>query len=423
MFLSAVAALAVAPQLSGPALLDDLSKKAFQFFCNESHTVTGLTKDRAGNFGPATQNPPVASVAATGYALAAFGIGAERGWAPRKEMIAKSRVALNFLHNKALKTRGWFVHFIDWADGSRVWNSEVSSIDTGILLSGMIINMQALHDPANTKIENDIINAIDWKWMLTDGGAKPDELTFSMGWTPEHGFINARWDSYSEELMFYVTALGAWPQMPNETWAAIKRPPLTYAGRDELVGGPLFMHEMSQGFLPMKGKRDQLGFDYGVEERNAALNNRQFCIDNPNHHVGYGQGIWGLTACDTPTGYKGLGGPGWGEDDGTVAPTCAIASVEVAPEIAIEAADTFYSTYPKAYGRYGFSNSINPGANWIDPDVIGIDLGMMMLSIEQWRDGLPGRLSLSNPIVKRGMDRAGFHVTHEGPWETRPLKR
>src|SRR5579864_3204233 len=151
MFVTSIAAFALSQSLSGPALLDDISRRAFGFFISESNPITGLTKDRAANFKP-SDTYTVASVASTGYALAAFGIGAERGWATRHSMIAKSRTALLFLKNKALKNHGWFVHFIDWRDGSRVWNSEVSSIDTAILLSGMIINSAALKDATNAKI-------------------------------------------------------------------------------------------------------------------------------------------------------------------------------------------------------------------------------------------------------------------------------
>ncbi len=416
-----LAIMAMSPQLSGQPLLDDLSKRAVQFFWDQSNPVTGLTKDRASNFtSPDTHN--VASVAATGYALAAYAIGAHRGWLSRDKAIARTKITLDFLTNKALKDHGWFVHFIDWSNGNRIWNSEVSSIDTSIMIAGAIINEEEFQDPEITAKTNAIIKNIDWKWMLTDGGAKPNELLLCMGFGSNNEFIKSRWDSLSEELMLYIQGLGASSDIPYASWISFQRPIITYDGREEVQGGPLFMHQMSQGFLPLMGKRDGIGFDYGVEARNATLNNRAFCVADPKHFPGYSQDIWGLSACDFPDGYTAHGGPGWGDDDGTVSPMAAIASVQFTPSICMEAANAFMTQFPKAYGIYGFCDGINPGKNWIDQDTIGIDEGMMLLGIENARDGLPNKLSWKNPIIQKGFARAKFRSdTDEGPADKRPL--
>lgn len=422
MFVTALAALSVAQarSLSGPPLLDDLSYRAFQYFSNETNASTGLTKDRAGNFAADTYT--VASIAATGYSLAAFALAEERGWAPRSWCIARSKVALGFLAYKIPKVHGWFYHFVDQKTGARAWSSEISSIDTAILLCGMIMNVQALQDPTLISEANVILNGVDWNWMLTNGGALPSSLTFSMGWTPENGFITYRWNGYSEELMLYILALGSWSGMPSTSWTNLSRPTVTYDGHTELTGGPLFMHEMSQGFIPFAGRRDSLGYDYGVEERLAVLNDRAYCNDNPNSRTGYSASCWGISASDTPTGYKAQGAPGWGGEDGTLVPTAAIAAMDVTPVESLQAATTFKSLYPNAYGLFGFSNAINPGANWTDTDVIGIDLGMELLGIENWRDDRPQSLMMQSPIIQTGMQRAGLHITNEGPVSQRPLQ-
>lgn len=393
--------------LQGQALLDDMSQKAVRFFWEQAHPVTGFTKDRAANL-TSSDTYTVASVASTGFALAATAIGAERGWLDQTAAKNRARVTVNFLLTRAAKDHGWFYHFIDWNTGARQWNCEVSSIDTSILLAGALVAERYFKDPDLSAKLNTIIKNIDWKWMLTDGGAKPASLTFSMGYHPETGFINSRWDSFNELMMLYIQALGANPRLPREVWTDWKRPIIRYAGMDLLVGGPLFMHQMSQSFLSFEDKRDPLGFDYWVETRHATAANRIYCVTNPNHYAHYSSVFWGLTACDTPTGYGGNGAPGYIQDDGTVAPTCVAASVEYMPTECMATLDNIYSLYPEAYGRYGFSNGLNPAKSWIGPDVIGIDLGMAMCAIENRRDGLVHRMSISHGINKQGFRLAGF---------------
>jgi hypothetical protein len=421
MFVSALATLAVGAQLSGQALLNDLSYRAFTFFWNESNTKTGLSKDRAANLSN-SDTYTVASIASTGYSLAAYGIGVKRGWITQAQAVKRSIQTLYFLTYYGAKDHGWFYHFIDWNTGQRVWSSEVSSIDTAILISGMLVDSAALNDPSVTAYVNNILNKIDWNWMLTDGGTKPASLSFCMGWTPEGGFLPYRWDTYDEELQLYLEAYAFYPKMPAGSWAAINRTPYNYQGLAFYTGGPLFMHQMSQGFYPFASMRDSLGNDYWVDGRNMWLADRQYCATNPNHFTGYSTTIMGLTACDTPTGYSALGEPyGPGGDDGTLAPTSAAAGVMFAPTEAIAATNAFRSTYPADYGRYGFSNGINPTKSWIDPDVIGIDLGMMMMSIEDTRDGFPNKMTYSNAMIQKAYQKVGLHLTSEGNVYTRPL--
>lgn len=182
------------------------------------------------------------------------------------------------------------------------------------------------------------------------------------------------------------------------------------------------MHEMSQHFLDMKGKRDSLGYDYWVASRNFVLAQRQYCIDNPHKFKGYSAETWGMNACDAPDGYGAWGGFGPAEDNGTLMPSGAVGTIMFVPDLAKKVAYAFKSAYPTAYGKYGFANGLNPSKDWIDRDVIGIDLGMVMLSIENYRDELPHRLLERSAIVQRGMQRAGFHITHEGPLESRKLR-
>ncbi len=279
--------------------------------------------------------------------------------------------------------------------------------------AGMIVGEQFWKDGEISRLTDAFLTRIDWNWAMTDGGAHPGERTITMGWKPEGGFLSARWSSFDENKMLYVLAYGL-SDIPTDGWAQIKREPVNYKGLDLIRGGPLFMHQMSESFMSFKGVRDGLGYDYSVETRNATLANRQYCIDNPKSMKGYGPNFWGLSACDFPDGYNAFGAPGWINDDGTITPTSAIASLPFTPKESLAAAEALVHDHRSAVGRYGFSNGMNPTRNWNGPDVIGIDLGMMMCGIENYRTGFVNRLSASHPAVKRGMARIGFAPSAAG---------
>lgn len=415
--------MVMAGPLQGQALLDELSQKAVKFFWEQSNPVTGLTKDRAANF-KKKDDYIVASVAACGYALSAYAIGSHRHWLPREAALERSRLTVDWLNKHGLKEHGWFFHFVDWRNGERHWNSESSTIDTGLLLAGEIIAEQEFKDPELTKMVNETFKNVDWGFMLTDGGAKPASTTICMGWDPEHGFIKARWDGQYESTFFNLIALGASKVVPDTLWPSIRRTPLvTYRGNEFIIGGCIFMHQMSQVFIDFKDQRDSLGYDYWVEGKNDCHAQRAYAIDNPMKFKGYGADFWGLNAGDAPSGYVGNGMPeGTGSDDGTISPTGAIASIIYDRANAVGVANHLARDYPESLGIYGFANGINPSKKWQSPDVIGIDLGMELLAIESARDELPQKLSLASPIYREGLRRAGFHHTDEGPSDKRPLK-
>jgi len=399
--------LSVIRCLMSDALLDELEHKAVLYFWERSNEKNGFTRDRAVN-SDQPGDAGVASCAAVGFALAAYPIGVERYWVSRKEALERTRLTLRHLNADWPSSHGFLYHFIDPFTSARQWNCEVSSIDTSICLAGVIVAEQYWHDPQVSREARAFEKRIDWKWMLTDGGKEPAAVHFSMGWSPEHEFIPNRWNHFDENKMLYIQAYG-FSSITTAGWDKIERPLVHYKGVDVITGGPLFMHQMSESFYDFKGKRDRLGFSYSVESRNAALANRQYCIENPLKMKSYGPSFWGLSACDTPTGYAANGAPGWIHDDGTITPTSAVASIQWLPTEALEFATTMRSDHPQAWGRYGFPNGYNPTKGWVDKEVIGIDLGMMLLAIENTRTGMPLKLSMSHPAITRGFERAGLH--------------
>lgn len=415
MFSIAIAAVALNHQsASVDALLTDVQQRAVRFFWEQTNPANGFTKDRATN-AEQQETHDVASCAAVGFALVAKFVGVEHKWIPRADALARTKVALNGLNTKWPQEHGWLYHFIDYNYGARVWNCEASSIDTSICLAGVIAAEQYWKDPQVTAEAERFIKRIDWKWMQTDGGEKPDALHFSMGWHPgNEGFIKSRWDHFDECKMLYVQGYGL-SKLPKESWPKLKRQWGIYDGIPFISGGPLFMHQMSESFYDFRGQRDAVGVDYSIESRNAALANRQYCIDNPGKQKAYGPTFWGLSACDGPDGYNAFGAPGWTNDNGTVTPTSAIATLPFTPNEAKAFAVAMRRDFPNAWGKYGFPNGLCPSQRWTGPDVVGIDLGMVMCAIENARTGLVWKLSRSHPAVEKGFNLMGFRKAAPDP--------
>lgn len=423
--LLALAAMALqsGSPLHGEALLDDVSHRAFNFFWKESPAPYYFTKDRAPNFpGKVPKEKTPASIAAIGYAMSAYAIGAHRHWVSKEEALERARVTVRNVLDKAPAYKGWYYHFFDPANGERMWNCEVSTIDTSLFINGLMMAEGYFKDKRLTALANEVYSRIDWTFMLTNNGKMPSEKFFTMGYTPEHDFINARWGDYNELMHLYIAAYALWDKMPVESWARWDRNPKEYKGFHFFRGGPLFLHQMSQGFYDFRDRRDRLGYDYWVGSRNATLAQRAYCAENPGHFKGYSESIWGLSACDNPQGYGGNGAPVDVNDNGTLAPVCATASVIFTPKESTEATEAFVAQYPESYGIYGFSTGINPNENWQSQDVIGIDIGQAMLNIENHRDGSPHRWMMSQPRVQRALAIIGLRKTSEGPSEKRPLR-
>lgn len=395
------------PLLSEKQLLDEIQHRAFLFFWEKSDSHTGLTNDRAKNSGQ--DDYTVASTASTGYALASLPIAVQHRWIARKEAYNRALLTLTFLNNKLPNVHGWFYHFIDKRTGERVWNCELSSIDTVLLVAGALVAGQYWRHTEVERLANALYERLEWNWMRTNGGLMPSKQVVSMGWKPEDGFIKSNWDTYCELKTLYLLGMGSKRDpLPEETWNAWTRNPIEYKGMKTLAGGPIFFHQMAFGFYDFRNWYDSQGWNYAYAAEQGIKVNRQFCIDLQGKRKTYAPNIWGLNANDAPDGYRAYAAPG--EEDGTVSPTGAVASVPFTPKLAKEAAVAMYKRYGHhLWGRYGFGNAFNVDKNWFDPDVIGIDLGMALLAIENHQSGMVWKLLASHPSTKRAWELAGFH--------------
>jgi len=448
----ATGAAAAAPR-SRPDLVTDLHERTFRFFWDTTDPRTGLAPDR-------WPTPSFSSIAAIGFALTAYPVGVANGWITRAQAAARTRTTLAFLWNLpqgdaptgTAGHKGFFYHFLD-AQGLRYRTTELSSVDTTLLMGGVLFagSWFTRADPIETVIRDlsDRLYArVDWRWFQDRLGAGDPRL--SMGWHPESGFIKARWYGYTEAMLTYLLALGspthaigpeAWA-----AWCATYGPQWRGEGPGRFLSfAPQFGHQYSHCWVDFRGLRDpamrEAGLDYFENSRRATLAQRTYAIRNPGGWRGYGPDVWGLTACDGPGdftrtiggrsrtvyGYAARGPMGQHDerDDGTLAPTAAAASIAFAPEIVEPAIAAIRRTYGAGiWGRYGFLDSFNPtladpaipvatgriipGLGWFDTDYLGIDQGPIVAMIANHRQDLIWATMRRNEPLRRGLTRAGF---------------
>jgi hypothetical protein len=420
---------------SGETTLDALQRHAFDYFLNETNLANGLVADKSQPGAPA-------SIAAVGFALTAYPVGVERAWISRISAIDRTLAALRFFSNAPQGTdpdttghKGFFYHFLDMTTGRRAGICELSTVDTGFLLAGMLA--AAAYFDRNSEDEQEIrsladalYRRADWQWAC-NGGA-----TITHGWTPEGGFLPYRWEGYDEASLLYVLALGS-PTHPLAAegyiaWTSTYQWKEIY-GYEFIYRGPLFIHQYSHIWIDFRGIQDAFtrgkGIDYFENSRRATYVQQEYAIRNPLEFAGYGENFWGLTASDGPGwttrrvngieraffDYPARGVP-YGPDDGTVAPWAVVASLPFAPEIVLPTIAHFQDVYPQVTGAYCFRCSFNlsfqdeadADAGWTSPYHFGINLGPVVLMCENFRTDLLWRLMRTCPYVVTGLRRAGF---------------
>src|SRR6266478_3403599 len=393
--------------------LEDLEQRSFHYFWDQADPKTGLVPDRARTDGSALDqnHQNVGSIAATGFGLTALCIGAEHHWIESTEARERTRKTLRFFARQAFQEHGWFYHWLDTKTGERRWNSEVSSIDTALLLGGVLTARRYFRDDLEIKeLATQIYDRVDFRWMLNG-----ESLLFSHGWKPETGFLKPRWDTFSEDTILYLLAVGSPAHgISPHSWSALWRDRYRYEGHAYFtsVGVPLFMHQYAHAWIDYRDRRELRGdhIDYFENSISATLAHRAFCINLSYEFPAYGPNMWGITASDSAKGYLAWGGPP--RDiaiDGTVVPSAAGGSLMFTPDFSVAALRTMREKYgDKVYGRYGFVDAFNPGTGWVDSDVIGINVGIVLLSAENARTGNIWRWFMENREIPRALERIGL---------------
>jgi hypothetical protein len=418
---------------SDDELLDRFQHAAFDYFLEQCNPANGLVADTSRPGAPA-------SIAVVGFALSCYPVAVERGWMARADAAARALVTLRFFWNSQQSERpdatgykGFYYHFLDMNTGTRVWESELSLIDTTLLLAGVLTASVYFSEDTSSEIEiracaDAIYRRIDWQWAR--GGAP----TVRQGWKPENGFLHYGWEGYSEATILYVLGLAS-PTHPlsDESFAAWTA---TYQWEniydyEFLYAGPLFIHHYSQAWIDLAGIRDRFmrekDSDYFENSRRATLVQREYARRNPHGFRGYGKDCWGLTANDGPNcktqridgrehrffGYAARGVP-YGPDDGTIDPCGALASLPFAPELSLSALRHFCARYPDMIRDSRLPSGFNPTlpgdglSGWVSEGYFGLDQGIIVLMIENYRSRLIWNLMRRCPYIGGGLRSAGF---------------
>jgi hypothetical protein len=414
------------------SFLDKLEHDTFTFFWESTPADTGLTPDRLSQTG-------VSSIAAVGFALTSYTVAADRRWVTRSQAAARALATLRVLwrthqgpDSKGTSGyRGFYYHFIDTKTGLRSPGAELSTVDTALLMAG-VLSCQAYFTqktPDETSIRrlaDQLYRRVDWPWASSRAHAH----LLSMGWTPEQGWLDSDWRGYNEAMILYILALGspahaidssAWP-----AWTETYRWD-TSDGFPRVAFDPLFGHQYSHIWIDFRKIQDaymrEKGIDYFVNSTRATYANQAYCVANPAKWAGYDDRVWGLTASDGPgqasagpfRSYWARGAGPDNRDDGTIAVTAAGGSVPFAPELTIPTLTHLHTQFgEQLYGKYGFKDAFNlsfsAGAHngWFSDDYVAIDQGPILLMIENFRSSHVWRLMRNNSYVRAGLTRAGF---------------
>ena len=418
--------------LCDESLLDRFQSAAFQYFLQTCNPENGLVADTTRANSPA-------SIAVVGFALSSYPVAVERGWMTRTSAAERTLVTLRFFWNSTQGTqpdatgyKGFYYHFLDMQSGKRVWQSELSLIDTTLLLVGILV--ASVYFTENTPDEEEIreladalYRRVDWQW--SQGG----EATVRQGWKPDSGFLHYGWDGYNESIILYVLGLASpthpLPDSSYAAWTATYQWENIY-GYDLLYAGPLFIHQFSHAWIDFDGIRDQFmrekKSDYFENTRRATYIQREYAQRNPHGFYGYGEDCWGISAGDGPGaktlriagierrffGYTARGVP-YGPDDGTIAPAAAVASLPFAPEIALPALHHLWLRYPEMVQDRKMPGGFNPTLvggphGWSSQGCFGLDQGIIVLMIENYRSQMIWKLMRQCAHIGNGLRRAGF---------------
>lgn len=411
-------------QITTDALLDTIQHTAFNFFWNEANPANGLIRDRQN---VSTPKDVPSSIASVGFGLTAICIGVDHGWVSREA--AKDRVLTTLKTfwyapqgsgNAYAGNYGLFYHFLDMNTAKRAWDSELSTIDTALLLAGIIDMKQYFtgSDSVETlirKFSDSLYYRMNWDLMRNFNPG------IMLGWMPATGFGGyGQWIGYSEATLMYIFALGsptypvdftAWQKWTDGYNSNLK----TQYGYYYVNFAPLFGHQYSHCWIDFRNIADdwmkEHNLDYFENSRRATLAQRAYSIANPKGHIGYSDSLWGITASDVPGGYAAHGAPPPENDDGTIVPTAPISSIPFAPEVVIPVIKNMWNNYnAQLWTKYGFRDAFNLNLNWWGPDVIGIDQGPIIIMIENYRNQSVWKRFMKNPDVQRGMAAAKFTV-------------
>jgi hypothetical protein len=424
---SPMSSVATAPTrpLTDDELLTMLQTECFRYFWESSGPHSGMSRENIPG------DDRIVATGASGFGILALVVGMDRGFITRTQGIARLNKIVGFLE-KAPRYHGAWSHFMDDATGAslpvlNMFDDGGDLVETAFLIEGLLTARQYLNQTSGQEKDlyeriSHLWETVEWDWYCRT----PQSDALYWHWSPQWSWhINHRLTGFNEVMIVYLLAIASpthavpaglyytgWADgagdaskdndfLNGKTFYGIKLD----VGTKE--GNPLFFAQYSyMGFDP-RGIRDRFT-DYFENDRNLALINRAYCIENPEHHKGYGPDSWGLTASDGPAGYRAHA-PDPHNDTGTMTPTGALASFPYIPEASMAALKHFYRDLgDRLWGIYGPRDAFNLDHNWFAPIYMGLNQTPITVMVENYRTGLLWRLFMSNPEMKSMLERIGF---------------
>lgn len=420
--------------------LQDLEKAHFQYFVQNSEAANGLTMD-------SSRADTACSIAAVGFSLTSHLVAAERKFITREQAcdyVLKTLKTLWSLPQGEGTTgvsgnHGFFYHFLDRKTGLRTWGCELSSIDTALLMAG-VLSARTYFDGSSAserevrELATKLFDRVEWDWMYRPSGF------IGMGWNPEpgKGFLPAEWNMFCEGPLLLILAEGSTTHpVPAEAWSNYCKTYKTSTayGQERLNFAPTYGYQYPQSWIDFRNLKDgtieKMGMDYFENARRILMAQHAYAVANPKGWRDFGKNCWGLTACDGPAkngsekkmyqgkevefrGYSSRGCPD-DFDDNTIAPTAIAASIPYAPDLVIATLQEWRKNRPEIWGACGFQDAFNPTydvtkpSGWVDTSFLGIDQGPIVLMTENFRSGFVWDLMKKNDVVVRGLKRSGFN--------------
>ena len=397
--------------LSDQDFLNLVAKKSFHYFVHEYSKKTGLFLDAAGG--------GESSTAGTGFGLAALVIGSQRGWITKEKAedhVLKVLQSLLAIQAKGGTQNGLFYHFMNPDTGRRASESEISNIDTALLMAGALTVREYFGGEVARKVD-ELYRNIRWEFLMAREESHANQ--FYLGWSPEEGYSKYYWNAYTDEaLLIILLSLGSpVSEIPREVYQSFQRSKRQYNEREFYPSwsGGLFTYQYANIFYDFDSYVDPDGiswFDNGVQATRAQI---EYLPTLKNQSKAFEEGLWGVSAGELADGHYNMmlgttpnlsGKDQWG---GILVPSAVAGAIRYTPRESVALLRKFYKDHPLLWGKYGFTSSIDVDKNWVSSKFYALDVGLTLLTLDNYQHGTVQRYFMQSPYVKSALEKAGFH--------------
>lgn len=413
-------------EVSEDSLLNLVQYQTFQYFWEGAEPVSGMARERLHLDGEYGHDKDIVTSGGSGFGLMALVVGIERGFISRGQGVKRFEKIINFLET-ADKFHGVWPHWWYGPTGKVYPFSKKDDggdlVESSFLAAGLLTVRQYLNP--NNEQEAALIARINMLWQNIefDWHTRGGQNVLYWHWSPNYGWdMNFDVRGYNECLIMYVLAASSpthtiKPEVYDEGWArgGLIKDDTVFYGLHTVLNhyetnnspvGPLFWAHYSYLGLNPTHLQDKYA-DYWELNKNHALIQYKYCVDNPHHYKGYGPNCWGLTSSYSMKGYAGHRPD---NDLGVISPTAALSSFPYTPKESMAFLKFLYNDVDSLVGKYGPYDAFSEQYNWYVPRYLAIDQGPIPVMIENYRTGLIWELFMSAPEVQAGLKKLGFTI-------------